>query len=304
MASLNPALSVIIPTFNNLPVLQRCLQSWREFADGEPIEIVVIEDGCRDETAKYLRETCETPWGNRYVRWFHEDDVGELRCNNRGFMEATAPLMLVWHDDMFLQSRQLLTELRATLESYPEIGLLSLSRGLDCFPLDEQIATFEDLLDWRRLKSTIGEGMFNWFKLQEVDIVVRPWVVRRECLEKVGFLDEAFCPHEWDEADLCLRIRQAGWKVATHGYERAGFYTHLGSTTISKKPAAKQQQLSLTNGLLFHERWGERIRAEHARTRRTWWRRTPLKGWSTTLFQMPRFALKRKTTAKGHEQNS
>ena len=39
---------------------------------------------------------------------------------------------------------------------------------------------------------------------------------------------------EWDEADLCFRIREAGWKIATHGYERAGAYDHLGSSTLKK----------------------------------------------------------------------
>ena len=65
-----------------------------------------------------------------------------------------------------------------------------------------------------------------------MDAVIRPWVVRRDCLERVGTLDEAFRPTEWDEADLAFRIREAGWKVATCGYERLGAYSHLGSTTI------------------------------------------------------------------------
>ena len=88
--------------------------------------------------------------------------------------------------------------------------------------------------------------------------MIRPWVVRRACLERVGLLDEAFRPTEWDEADLACRIREAGWKVATCGYERLGGYYHLGSTTIGTPSQAYLDRV-LKNGRLFHERWDATI---------------------------------------------
>ena len=39
-----PALSIVIPTFNNEAVLRECLESWRHFG-GDDVEIVVVEDG-------------------------------------------------------------------------------------------------------------------------------------------------------------------------------------------------------------------------------------------------------------------
>src|SRR4030095_1265160 len=111
------------------------------------------------------------------------------------------------------------------------LGFLSRSRGLNCLPVAGPIDTWDDLIDWRRLQSTIGPGPGNWFRLQEVDVVIRPWGVRRDVIDRVGLLDEAFRPTEWDEADLAYRIRQAGSKVATCGYERLGGDFHLGSTT-------------------------------------------------------------------------
>src|SRR3989304_5323738 len=84
----------------------------------------------------------------------------------------------------------------------------------------------------RRLESPLGPPPFNWVRLQEVDSVIRPWIVRRECIDRVGPLDEVFVPTEWDEVDLGFRLRAAGWKVATCGYERLGGYQHLGSSTL------------------------------------------------------------------------
>lgn len=281
-----PALSVVIPTFNNRAVLERCLDHWRRYAESQPVEILVIEDGCRDGTPAYLNDVSRSEWGRRQLRWFHEDNVHELKCTNRGFAEARAPLVLSWQDDMFLQCRWFVEEMAATFAAYPDIGLLSLSRGLLCIPSTVPLRGWEDLIDIRRLESTIGPSVWNWICLQEVDAVIRPWVVRRACLDRVGLLDEAFCPTEWDEADLCFRIRRSGWKIATHGYERLGVYRHLGSATLARTGSEPYRNQVLANGIRFHRLWDETILRERARPRRRWWRRSPLRGWTRTARKM------------------
>jgi glycosyltransferase involved in cell wall biosynthesis len=281
-----PSLSVVMPTFNNEPVLRRAIDGWRRFG-GDRIEIVVIEDGCRDGTVKFLEEIQATNWGRALLRWVHEDDAHELRCTNRGLAEARGDLLVAWQDDMFLQVPWFVPEILRTFAAYPEIGLLSLSRGLQCVPCDDPLERWEDLWDWRRLQSTIGHGPANWIRLQEVDAVIRPWVLRRECVDRVGALDEAFRPTEWDEADLAFKIREAGWKVATYGYERLGAYYHLGSTTIGNPSDAYKARV-LRNGRLFHSRWDDTIRRDHGRPRQTWRRQATLSGWAATASRVAR----------------
>jgi GT2 family glycosyltransferase len=287
-----PAISVVVPTFNNLDVLRQCVDSWREHG-GEDVELVVIEDGCRDATPAYLEDIAATPWGRRQLRWLHESDAHELRCTNRGLAAARGTLLMAWQDDMFLRASWLVPELIRTFASYDDIGLVSLSRGLNCLPLDEPIETWEQLTDWRRLQSTIGPPPGNWLRLQEVDVVIRPWIVRKACVDRVGPLDEAFRPTEWDEADLALRVRGAGWRVATCGYERLGAYFHLGSTTISRAPTAPYRARVLENGRMFHARWDQTIAAQHPRVRRTWPRRATAAGWAVTLREVTRFGVRR-----------
>jgi O-antigen biosynthesis protein len=287
-----PRLSVVIPTFNNEMVLRRCLTGWQLPASASDVEIIVIEDGCRDGTRAFLEAESQSSWGRRHLRWIHLDDAHELRCTNAGLSAARAPLMMAWQDDMFVTAGWLVPELLATFQAHADIGLMSLSRGLDHYPLDEPIARWEDLVDWRRLRSTIGPRPGNWFRLQEVDAVIRPWIVRRACLERVGNLDEAFVPTEWDEADLAYRIREAGWKVATCGYERLGGYEHLGSSTLGELSDAYKARV-LKNGLLFHSRWSRAIARDHARSRRTWLRQTTPRGWLDTLTKAGRAVMQR-----------
>lgn len=280
----------MIPTFNNVDVLRQCLDSWQRHG-GNQIEVIVVEDGCRDATVALLRTLEETEWGRRHFRWIHQDDAHELRCTNAGMSVARGRLLMAWQDDMFLRADWLVPELLRTFERYPEIGLVALSRGLDCHPVDEPIRTYRDLVDWRRLPSTIGPAPWNWMRLQEVDVVIRPWIVRRACLDRVGSLDEAFRPTEWDEADLSFRLREAGWRVATCGYERLGAYRHLGSTTLSKAPSAAYFAKVLDNGRLFHQRWDTAIAAGHARERLTWRRQATAAGWAATMKQLAAYGL-------------
>lgn len=277
-------LSVVIPTFNNEPILRRAIDCWRTYAESSPVEVVVIEDGCRDATRELLESVSASTWARQHFKWIHMDDAHELRCTNAGFRAARAPLLMAWQDDMFLQVRWLVAELMTIFDRHREVGLLGLSRGLDMFPVNEPIERWEDLQDWRRLRSTIGPFPWNWLRIQEVDSIIRPWVIRRECLERVGFLDEAFVPTEWDEADLAFRVRQAGWKVATCGYERLGAYQHLGSSTLGALSEAYKARV-LENGRLFHQRWDHEIVRGHARKRATWARPMSLEAWATTGFQ-------------------
>jgi GT2 family glycosyltransferase len=280
-----PLLSVVVPTFNNVEVLGRCLDGWEKFAGGADVEVIVVEDGCRDSTPDMLEKRVAAGWGREHLRWVHESNVHELRATNRGFREARARIVMTWQDDMFLQVDWLVPELIATFAACADVGLLSLSRGLDCYPVDEPIERWEDLVDWRRLRSTIGPRPLNWVRLQEVDSVIRPWAVRRACLDAVGPLDEAFIPTEWDEADLAFRIRRAGWKIATHGYERDGAYFHLGSTTIGAALSDAYKQMVLRNGTLFHQRWDSVVQRDANRARKTWWRRMSLAAWSAAVRQ-------------------
>ncbi|HET6764407.1 MAG TPA: glycosyltransferase [Longimicrobiaceae bacterium] len=274
-----PELTVFIPTHDNLPILRECLASWRRHADGQPVEVVVIEDGCTDGTAEFLAEQAATEWGRRHLRWVHTDDVHELMCTNRGLAEARAPLAMSWHDDMFLQAGWFVPELVRTFAAYPEIGLLCLSRGLNIRHLDAPLESWHDTVDWARVQSTIGPAPWNWARIYEVDAVIRPWVVRTACTDRVGALDEAFRPTEWDEADLAYRIRAAGWKVATHGYERGGAYRHEVSSTLSRTPSEKRMALGLRNARIFFGRWSDAIRAEQGRRRASWPRKATAAGW-------------------------
>jgi GT2 family glycosyltransferase len=282
-----PVLTAVVATFNNRPILERCLASWERYAAGLPVEVVVVADGCRDDTEAFLAARAETAWGRRHMRWVREDNVHELRCTNRGFREARGSLVLSWHDDMFIRTRLFVPELLRVMSRYPALGLVSLCRGLICRPAARP-ERWEELTDPARIESTVGRVPGNWAYLAEVDAVMRPWVVRAECVARVGPLDEAYKLSEWDEADFCFRIRTGGWKVATHAYERLGYYQHLGSSTIGRTTSDKYKAQVLANGQLFWDRWHDAIARDAGRPMSRWRRPAGFGGWAWTAARAAR----------------
>ncbi len=73
--------SVIIPTFNRLPLLKEALNSvWRQtFSD---YEVIVIDDGSTDGTAEYLQSRCER------MRFFRQTNKGPGAARNLGVSNA------------------------------------------------------------------------------------------------------------------------------------------------------------------------------------------------------------------------
>lgn len=284
---MTPTLTAVVATYNNRAILERCLASWERHADGLPVEVVVVADGCRDDTEAFLATRAETPWGRRHLRFVTEANVHELRCTNRGFAEARGELVLSWHDDMFLKTPLFIPELLRVMGRHSELGLVSLCRGLNCHG-GPRPTTWDQLADPAVVESVIGPVPGNWAYLAEVDAVLRPWVVRKKCIDVVGPLDEAYKLSEWDEADLCLRIREGGWKVATHAYERLGFYQHLGSSTIGKTSTDKYKAQVLANGQLFWDRWHDAVARDDSRRRTRWLRPASARGWAWTAAAMAR----------------
>src|SRR5947208_559248 len=91
-----PALSVIIPARDAEPTLDRTLTSICEQELDRPFEVLVVDDGSRDETAAIARRyeplvsVIELPQG-----------AGPGAARNRGVTEARAPVLAFTDADCF-----------------------------------------------------------------------------------------------------------------------------------------------------------------------------------------------------------
>jgi glycosyltransferase involved in cell wall biosynthesis len=110
--------SVVIPTYNRSRAVVRAIESVLA-QDYEALEILVVDDGSRDDTAAVLRRY----EGHPKIRVFFKANGGVASARNRGIHEARGEYVaMLDSDDAFLPGK--LRWQVAALEMFPEAGLV------------------------------------------------------------------------------------------------------------------------------------------------------------------------------------
>jgi len=81
-----PLVSVIMPVYNGERFLREALESIRR-QNYEPLEIIVVDDGSTDGTAKII-----SSYGN-WIRYVHQANAGPAAARNRGLALAQGELI-------------------------------------------------------------------------------------------------------------------------------------------------------------------------------------------------------------------
>lgn len=209
-------LSVVVPTHDTRALTLRCVETLA--AEGTPgLQIVVVDDGSSDGTAEALAAAHPDA---RVVRL--SPAVGFTRAANLGMAQADGDILLLLNSDTEVAPGTFAPLLAAFARDprlgaagaalhYPDgspqwsggraptlLWLFGLASGLP--PL------LARLPGWRRAKP-IGapSGRVDW-------VTGAALALRRQAWEETGGFDEGFRFYGQD-LDLCLRLREAGWKV-------------------------------------------------------------------------------------------
>ena len=95
---MNPKISVIIPAYNAENTIKQCVQSVLDNTFTN-FEIVVVDDGSKDNTAKIVKDL--SSFDNR-IRLIQKQNEGVSATRNRGIQEANAPyIMFLDSDDTY-----------------------------------------------------------------------------------------------------------------------------------------------------------------------------------------------------------
>jgi serine acetyltransferase/glycosyltransferase involved in cell wall biosynthesis len=93
---LSPRASVVVPTFNRGPSLERLVSQIAAQSCAREIEVVVVDDGSREDPTPRLR-SMQTPFPLVAVR---QENAGAAAARHRGVLSAQAPVVLFLDDDM------------------------------------------------------------------------------------------------------------------------------------------------------------------------------------------------------------
>ena len=95
-----PFLSVIIPHYNNVPLLARCLKSLTDADLGDDMQIIVVDDGSSPEQRQQLDTFVDTIPNSQFSILnfqFSNSNLGASAARNRGLLSAKG--QFVWFVD-------------------------------------------------------------------------------------------------------------------------------------------------------------------------------------------------------------
>ncbi len=213
-----PDLAIIVVSMNDAEWLRRCLQTVYERAGAIDFEITVVENGDPAEAAELL--AAEFP----AVELVASENRGFAHANNLALRSSDARYVLFLNPDTELVDGRL-ADLVAILDARPEIGLAGvrhLTRGA-VYPSIRRFPSASRALGaalgserWLIHPSWACERVLEeaaYERETDCDWTVGAFMLgRREALEAAGLMDERFFLYS-EETDLCLRIKQAGWRV-------------------------------------------------------------------------------------------
>jgi GT2 family glycosyltransferase len=214
--------SVLIVNYRAYEELSSCLESLERFQDGD-IEVILVDHAGDKADAEQL--TRRFPW----IQWIAvPDNPGFAAGVNRAARIAAGRHLLLLNPDCVVHGDAPRT-LAAFLDETPAVGAVgplvresdgSIQASARRFPnFTTGFAGRTTWLSqrwpgnpWTR-RNLLAEGASA---PMEVDWVSGACVmVRRQAFEAVGGMDERFFLY-WEDADLCLRLKRAGWSTLFH----------------------------------------------------------------------------------------
>ena len=208
-----PLVSVIVPTRDRLNLLQPCVRSLLEKTDYPRFEILVVDNESSDpETLEYLRGL---PAPHRVLKYAGEFNYSAI--NNFAVGQAAGSVMVLLNNDTEVVNPSWLTEM-VRLVIRIDVGVV----GAKLYYPDETVQHAGVVVGVNGVAGhafaglpRTDEGHFGRAVLtHEYSAVTGACMaMRRTVFEEVGGLDAQAFPVNFNDIDLCLRVRDRGLKV-------------------------------------------------------------------------------------------
>ena len=211
----SPDLSVILVNWNTCDLTAAAIESIERQTRDLRYEVIVVDNGTtRDDSVR------ELPRRFPSIRLISNPrNMGFSVSSNQGIATASGRYILLLNSDT-IQTEDALSAAVRYMASHPDVGALGiLHRNADAMR-STQPSAFRFPRPWRDVITPLCLPSERWNVAslsddgeRDVDWVCGSFLLmRRECLERVGPLDERFFAYD-EDIDWCRRAWEAGWKV-------------------------------------------------------------------------------------------
>jgi GT2 family glycosyltransferase/tetratricopeptide (TPR) repeat protein/SAM-dependent methyltransferase len=249
----NELASVVILCCNEVEYTRQCLESVLRHTRA-PYELVLVDNGSSDGTPAFLEEVRRHP-GPVGVEVIHNaTNVGFPAGCNQALARARGDYLVLLNNDTVVTAGWLDGLVGWALHDWPTVGLVgpvtNYSRPPQQIAVDYTTLDGLDAFAARRRREYAGKAV-------EADRLTGfCLLLRRAVFERIGGFDERYGLGFFDDDDLSVRARQAGFRLLV---AQDVFVHHFGSRTFTALGVDCPEQLR-RNFEQFRAKWGE----EHA----------------------------------------
>jgi GT2 family glycosyltransferase len=241
-----PKTAVVIPSWNSLALLPRCLDSLEQ--QQLELEILVVDNGSDDGTLDYLQR-------EGVPLMSLPQNVGFARAVNLGAAQVQAPFILALNADTVLEPGAVQALVEA-LEAEQALGgvqprILQLTEeGMDSATARLYSAGQALTRDGRAIELGAGEAQSpRYLAAGEIfGVCGAACLLRRELFDQLGGYDERYFSF-YEDVDLNLRGQIAGWRFS---YVPEAVVWHVGNAAWmaqAPRPTAWNARLVARNRL-------------------------------------------------------
>jgi len=229
--------SVITLTWNHIEYTKKAVESIIPCLTSDD-EFIFVDNKSTDGTQDYLQSldlVCPT-----YVHVV-EERCGCAHAYNIGFKKVKGDYIFIYDNDMEIVMKN-------TLDHMIEVFKNNKDAGIVCPCMNNIIGAVRSCPSISSLKNDIVEihmGHNKWWP----ECPSAGWLLKRECLDKVGLFDEQFDPYGINDYDYARRVILAGFKILC---DRFIFIQHYGSVTSKEYVTAKMLNVVQEK---FYKKW-------------------------------------------------
>lgn len=243
--------SILILCCNELEYTRRCLESVLRHTRS-PYELVIVDNGSTDGTPAYLEEFKQRSGPSRVAVIRNDQNRGYAAGCNQALAQAHGDYIVFLNNDTVVTPGWLDGLIAWSLSDWPNVGLVGAVTNYSRPPqqIDVDYTDLTGMLPFaaRRRQEFSGKALvverLTGFCL----------LARRAVLEKIGTLDEGYGIGFFEDDDVSVRAREAGFKLLV---ALDVFIHHFGSRTFAGLGVNCQEQLR-QNFERFREKWGEK----------------------------------------------
>ena len=191
--------SVVIPTYNRLPILLKCLDSLENqilISAIDDYEIVIVDDGSTDGTTDWLESNMDS---FPHLRLFEQSHGGPALGRNLGVEKSNGDIIVFIDSDLVVDKYFLVNHVRSLIKSWERYG------NRKCFTYGSVINT-----------SNFENPKSETFKFQDLSwayFATGNVAIDKKVLEESGLFDKSFRLYGWEDLELGERLRNMGVKL-------------------------------------------------------------------------------------------